>query len=175
MSRSIRNVSAALLIFALVFAGMTANPRALPQGQAQQVSVAGTVLGLAVIAGIIYLVSQDQQGVYHRYPYGRYSQGHYRYEGAYAARYRNYQNRFYGGPLPGQWSGDRGRMNWSDYHRGWTARCAPGPDSQGRFGQRREWDAWCQQNMRFRGAQPDQGWRRANPWDRGSPNDGPGH
>jgi hypothetical protein len=170
-----RQVSAALLILAVVFVGMNATPAALPQGQAQQVSVAGAILGLAVIAGIVYLVTQDQQGVYHRYPYGQYVQGRYRYQGPYAVRYRTYQNRFYNGPLPGRWNGSQGRMNWNQYHQGWMARCAPRADNQGRWGQQRQWDAWCGQNLRFRGTRPDAMWQRSNSWDRGGPNDGPGH
>lgn len=168
-----RHVSVALLILAVAFVGVNAAPTALPQARAQQVSVAGTILGLAVIAGIIYLVTQDQQGVYHRYPYGQYSPSgpHYRYSGPYAVRYRSYQNHFFSGPLPRSWSSNRGTMNWHDYHQGWTARCAPRPDSQGRWGQQRQWDAWCRQNQRFRGARPDQQWRRSNPRDNGNLND----
>jgi hypothetical protein len=160
----VRQVSAAVLILAVAFVGMNATPAALSQAHAQ-ISLAGTILGLAAIAGIIYLVTQDQQGVYHRY----------RFQGPYAAYYRNYQGRYYGGPLPRQWSGDQGRMNWSDYHQGWAARCAPRADSQGRWGRQRQWDAWCGQNVRFRAGGPDAAWRRNNPWDRGLPNDGPGH
>jgi hypothetical protein len=160
-----RRFSAALLILAVAFVGINATPASLPRGHAQQVSIAGTILGLAAIAGIVYLITQDQQGVYHRY----------RYQGPYAAYYHNYQGRYYNGPLPGQWSGNQGRMNWNEYHRGWTARCAPRADNRGRWGQQRQWDAWCQQNQRFRGGRPDAGWRRNNPWDRGMPNDGPGH
>jgi hypothetical protein len=173
-----RHLSVALLILAVAFVGVNATPTALPQGHAQQISVAGTILGLAIIAGIIYLVTQDQQGVYHRYPYGQYSPSgpHYHYQGTYAAQYRAYQNHFYNGPLPGQWSGDLGRMSWNEYHQGWTARCVPQADHYGRWGQQRQWDAWCQQNLRFRSAQPDQLWRLYNPYDTGTSNrpNGPG-
>ena len=175
----VRQASVCLLLLALVFVGINVAPATLPPAHAQQVSVAGAILGLAVIAGIIYLVTQDQQGVYHRYPYGQYSANgpHYRYQGAYAAQYRNYQNRFYNGPLPGQWNGNQGAMNWNESHQGWNARCASRPDNQGRWGQQRQWDAWCQQNMRFQNARPDQQWRRYNPYDTGSANDhvGGGH
>jgi hypothetical protein len=175
----VRHASMGLLILAVVFMGVNVTPAALPQAHAQQVSVAGTILGLAVIAGIIYLVTQDQQGVYHRYPYGQYAPNgpHYRYQGTYAEQYRNYQNHFYGGPLPSQWSGNQGSMNWYDYHQAWTARCAPQANNQGQWGRQSQWNAWCGQNLRFRTTAPDQNWRHYNPYDAGSANDhvGGGH
>jgi len=61
--------------------------------------------------------------------------------------------------------------NWHDYHQNFTARCVPRADSQGRWGQQRQWDAWCKQNLRYRAAQPDQQWRQANPWDHGNASD----
>lgn len=167
-----RRASICLLMLAVVFAGFNVSPALLPSAHAAY-SVAGTILGLVVIAGIIYLISQDQRGVYYRYPYGQYhaSGAHYRYQGPYAAQYRNYQGRFYGGPLPGEWDDDQGRMNWNDYHRGWVSRCASREDDQGRWGQQRQYDAWCRENVRFRGGRPDDQWRRYNPWDHGNAGD----
>jgi len=106
----LRRWAVCLLILALAFVGVNAAPTALPQAYAQGYSVAGTILGLAIIAGIIYLISQDRYGVYHRYPYGRYytSHPHYRYYGPYSMQYREHQNRFYRGPLPHGWHGDHG-------------------------------------------------------------------
>lgn len=104
-----RRASICLLMLALVFTGINVAPAILPSAHAAY-SVVGTILGLAVIAGVIYLISQDQRGVYYRYPYGQYyaTGTHYRYQGPYATQYRNYQGRFYGGTLPGQWSGNQG-------------------------------------------------------------------
>jgi len=106
----LRQTAACLLILGLVCVGVTVAPTALPPAHAQGYSVAGTILGLAIIAGTIYLVTRDQSGVYHRYPYGRYyaSHPHYRYSGPYSIQHREYQNRFYRGPLPNTWHGDRG-------------------------------------------------------------------
>jgi hypothetical protein len=110
MAVLVRHTSAGLLIVALAFVGLNAGPAAPPPAFGQQISVEGAILGLAIVAGIIYLVTRDRYGVYHRYPYGRYySAGpHYRYSGPYAVHYRPYQNRFYRGPLPGTWRRDRG-------------------------------------------------------------------
>jgi len=62
-------------------------------------------------------------------------------------------------------------VNWHDNHQNWTSRCTPAADSQGRWGQQRQWDAWCKQNMRYHPAQPDQQWRNAHPWDHGNQSD----
>lgn len=110
MLRVVRPASVGLLIVSLAFVGMNTMPSALPPAHGQQISVEGAILGLVIIAGIIYLITRDQRGVYHRYPYGRYygDRPHYRYAGPYSVHYRPYQNRFYHGPLPNQWRHDRG-------------------------------------------------------------------
>lgn len=105
-----RQASVCLLVLALAFAGMNAAP-AIPAAHAQPAyAVAGTILGLAVIAGIVYLITRDRYGVYHRYPYGHYyAHGpYYRYDGRYAPYYRPWQGRFYRGPVPRVWYGDHG-------------------------------------------------------------------
>jgi hypothetical protein len=169
-----------LLMVALVFAGAGGTaPGGLQPAHAQRLSVVGTILGLVIIAGIIYLVTQDQQGAFHRYPFGQYNPTgpHYRYQGPYAIRYRAYQNRFYNGPVPGQWNGEIGRMNWFDLHAAYQAHCLPQQDNYGRWGRDRVWDGWCAANLRFRLSQPDDLWRQYNPFDTGSANDhvGGGH
>jgi hypothetical protein len=117
----VRGLSVGLLIVAVAFVGANTLPTALPEAHGEQISVAGAILGLAIIAGIIYLVTRDRYGVYHRYPYGRYysSGPHYRYQGPYSVHYRPYQNRFYRGPLPGRWRGDHGCVGTPP----WPAQC----------------------------------------------------
>jgi|GEM_PF-5441214 len=106
----IQQASVCLLVLALAFVGVNIAPAALPPAHAQSLNVVGTILGLAVIAGVVYLISRDQNGVYYRYPYGHYyaSGARYNYDGAYHPRYRSYEGRFYKGPMPRAWSQDRG-------------------------------------------------------------------
>jgi hypothetical protein len=49
----VRQTSACLLVLVLAFVGMNVTPTALPQAHAQGYSVVGTILGLAIIAGVI--------------------------------------------------------------------------------------------------------------------------
>ena len=112
-----RQVSVCLLVLALVFAGMN-TAAVMPPVQAQPgYAVAGTILGLVVIAGLVYLITRDRDGVYHRYPYGHYyAYGpHYRYDGRYAPYYRPWQGRFYRGPMPRTWYGDHGCVQNGPY------------------------------------------------------------
>jgi hypothetical protein len=113
----IRRAAVCLLVLTLVFVGVNVAPSALPPAHAQAYSVAGTILGLAVIAGIVYLVTRDRYGVYYRYPYGHYyAYGpRYRYDGRYAPYYRPWQGRFYRGPMPRAWYGERGCMPNNPY------------------------------------------------------------
>jgi hypothetical protein len=113
----VRHTSVCLLILAMAFVGINVGlPTAIPPAHGQTIGVvAGTILGLVVIAGIVYLISRDRYGVYHRYPYGQYyaagygpSHVHYTYTGPYSGRYRAYEGRWYRGPMPRSWSGDRG-------------------------------------------------------------------
>ncbi|HKX19269.1 MAG TPA: hypothetical protein VJT33_14760 [bacterium] len=115
----IRQASVCLLVLTLGFLGVNVVPTALPPAHAQGYAVAGTILGLVVIAGIVYLVTRDRYGVYYRYPYGHYYAygGYYRYhyDGRYAPYYRPWQGRFYRGPMPGAWYGDHGCLQYSPY------------------------------------------------------------
>ncbi|HLJ60723.1 MAG TPA: hypothetical protein VKZ50_13440 [bacterium] len=115
----VRQAGVGVLILALAFAGMNTLPAALPQAHAQSYGVAGTILGLAIIAGVVYLVSRDRDGVYHRYYYGRYNGPHYRYEGAYYNAYPRYHDRYYRGPLPGRWRSNEGCVGGPP----WVAEC----------------------------------------------------
>jgi hypothetical protein len=115
----IRRASVCLLALTLVFVGVNVAPTALPPAHAQAYGVAGTILGLAVIAGIVYLITRDRYGVYYRYPYGHYypygGYYRYRYDGWYAPYYRPWQGRFYRGPMPAAWYGGRGCLQYSPY------------------------------------------------------------
>jgi hypothetical protein len=113
----IRQTGVCLLVLALVFVGVNVAPTVLPPAHAQAYGVAGTILGLAVIAGIVYLITRDRYGVYYRYPYGHYyAYGpHYRYDGWYAPHYRDWQGRFYQGPMPHTWYGGHGCMPNAPY------------------------------------------------------------
>ena len=113
----IRQAAVCLLVLTLVFVGVNMAPGALPAAHSQAYGVAGTILGLAVIAGIVYLITRDRYGVYYRYPYGHYyAYGpRYRYDGRYAPHYRDWQGRFYQGPMPRTWYGERGCMVNSPY------------------------------------------------------------
>jgi|SRR5579871_976407 len=115
----VRQACAGVLILALTFLGVNSLPTVLPQAQAQSYGVAGVILGLALIAGGIYLISRDRYGVYHRYYYGRYDGRHYYYGGPYYQRYPRYSGYYYRGPVPHRWRGDAG--------------CAGGPP----------WPAYC--------------------------------
>src|SRR5579864_8939934 len=99
-SRSlIQQMSVCLLVLALAFVGVNVAPAALPPAHAQSFNVVGTILGLAVIAGVVYLISRDRNGVYYRYPYGHAYGTRYNYDGSYHPRYRRYEGRFYRGPM----------------------------------------------------------------------------
>ncbi|HLW47576.1 MAG TPA: hypothetical protein VKW09_07390 [bacterium] len=109
--------SVCVLILAMAFVGINIGvPAAIPPAHGQTINgVVGTILGLAVIAGVVYLITRDRNGVYSRYPYGQYdSNGYganrvrYRYNGPYAEQYRTYQGRWYSGPMPRAWNRDRG-------------------------------------------------------------------
>jgi hypothetical protein len=122
--------SVCLLIVAIAFVGINiAAPSAIPPAHGQSIgTIAGVILGLAIIAGTVYLITRDRNGVYYRYPYGQYypngyasgytgyngynayntNRVHYRYYGPYAQQYPMYQGRWYGGPMPRAWYGDRG-------------------------------------------------------------------
>jgi len=65
--------------------------------------------------------------------------------------------------------------NWHDYYQNWGARCMPQADNSGRWGRQRQNDAWCKENLRFRGAQPDSQWRHDRPWDHGYGGDSGGN
>src|SRR5579864_6533943 len=110
----VRHACVGLLVLTLAFMGINIVPAALSQAQAQSYGVAGVILGLAIIAGVVYLISRDRDGVYHRYYYGRYSgppryynggyhRPHYDYDGPYYQRYNRYRGSYYGGPLPRYW------------------------------------------------------------------------
>lgn len=98
---TVRPASVCLLLVALAFVGVNVatSPATLPPAHGQQIGVAGTILVLAIIAGIVYLVSRDQYGVYHRYRYGHYG-GRYTYDGPYYPQYRTYRDRWYRGQMP---------------------------------------------------------------------------
>lgn len=64
-------------------------------------------------------------------------------------------------------------QNWYWWHETWTSRCAPRPDSQGRWGRERQWDSWCTSFERFRDVSPDAQWRQAHSWDIGRAPDQP--
>lgn len=111
----VRQASVCLLLVSLAFVGVNvaSSPATLPPAHAQQIGVVGTILGLAAIAGIVYLVSRDQYGVYHRYPYGHYYGGRYTYDGPYYTQYpqyRTYRGRWYRGQMPRErdWRADHG-------------------------------------------------------------------
>jgi len=106
----IRQASVCLLVLALVFVGVNVAPAPLPPAHAQALNVVGTILGLVVIAGVVYLLTRDRNGVYYRYPYGHYRStvARYDYDGPYHPRYRTYEGRFYNGPMPRAWVRDRG-------------------------------------------------------------------
>jgi hypothetical protein len=106
----VREASACLLLLALVFVGINVapSPATLPPAHGQSLGVAGTILGLATIAGIVYLITRDQNGVYHRYPYGHNRGGHYTYDGAYHGSYRTQEGHWYRGQMPRSWNGDHG-------------------------------------------------------------------
>jgi hypothetical protein len=108
----VRQASVCLLLLAVVFVGVNVapGPAVLPPAHGQSLGVVGTVLGLATIAGIVYLITRDQYGVYHRYPYGHYYSGRYTYDGTYYHPYRTYQGRWYRGPMPQNWRADHGCM-----------------------------------------------------------------
>ncbi|HLJ62142.1 MAG TPA: hypothetical protein VKZ50_20670 [bacterium] len=64
-------------------------------------------------------------------------------------------------------------QNWYWWHETWTSRCASRPDSQGRWGQERQWDSWCASFVRFRAMTPDAQWRQVHSWDFGRAPDQP--
>jgi hypothetical protein len=101
----VRQASMCLLILAMAFVGFNIGaPAAIPPAHGQTISnIVGDALGLAVIAGVIYLITRDSNGVYYRYPYGTYSNGVYVYNGPYYVMYPAYQGSYYGGPVPGAW------------------------------------------------------------------------
>jgi hypothetical protein len=105
----IRQASVCLLVLALAFVGINIAPAAVPPAHAQY-SVVGTILGLAVIAGIVYLITRDRDGVYHRYRYGSYYANRYVYTGPYYTSYQTWEGRWYRGPMPRAWYGDRACM-----------------------------------------------------------------
>jgi hypothetical protein len=90
---------------AVVFVGINVGvPAAVPPAHGQSITnLVGDALGLAVIAGTIYLITRDRNGIYYRYPYGAYSNNTYVYNGPYAVMYPGYQGMFYTGPMPGAW------------------------------------------------------------------------
>jgi hypothetical protein len=112
----VRQASVCLVLLALVFVGMNIapSPATLPPAHGQSIGVVGTILGLATIAGIVYLISRDRYGVYHRYPYGHYNGGRYVYDGAYYQQYPQYhayRGRWYRGDMPRNWRADHGCVN----------------------------------------------------------------
>lgn len=132
-----RQTSMCVLILAIAFVGINVGvPSALPPAHGQSINtVIGTILGLAIIAGAVYLITRDRSGVYYRYPYGTYyptgyyqngyyqrgyyqngyyhngyntNRVYYRYYGPYATQYPMYRGRWYRGPMPRSWYGNRG-------------------------------------------------------------------